>query len=426
LVIARSAYGALLVVLAPVAVGYLLWRGRREPGYRRDLGHRFGYLPADLPERPLWLHVASVGEARAIEPVLTALLERHPGLPVVVTTFTPTGRAQLQARFGERIRYAYLPLDLPFAVRRFVRRLRPRLGVILELELWPNLFAACREAAIPLILANARLSRRSLARYRRLPGLFGSALGACQVVAAQTRADAERLRQLGAPSERIVVHGNIKFDLELPQDLVAQGRALRATVAARRPVWIAASTHEGEDETAIAAHRLIRERFPDALLLLVPRHPARFGPVAERVRASGLTVARRSVPAPADAGAAVLIGDSMGEMALYLAASDVAFMGGSLVPVGGHNPLEPAALGLPVVSGPEVFNFERVDALLGEAGARLRVTDAESLAQAVGDLLSDPAHRARIGAAAAAVVEANRGAGSRLLAEIEARLGGEQ
>jgi 3-deoxy-D-manno-octulosonic-acid transferase len=426
LVIARRAYGALLGVLAPVAVGYLLWRGRREPGYRRDLGHRFGNLPADLPERPLWLHVASVGEARAIEPVLTALLEHHPGLPVVVTTFTPTGRAQLQARFGERIRYAYLPLDLPFAVRRFVRRLRPRLGVILELELWPNLFAACREAEIPLILANARLSRRSLARYRRLPGLFGTALGACQVVAAQTRADAERLQQLGAPPERIVVHGNIKFDLELPQDLVAQGRALRATVAARRPVWIAASTHEGEDEAAIAAHRRIRERFPDALLLLVPRHPARFGPVAELVRASGLTTARRSAPARADAGAAVLIGDSMGEMALYLAASDVAFMGGSLVPVGGHNPLEPAALGLPVVSGPEVFNFERVDALLGEAGARLRVTDAESLAQVVGDLLSDPAQRARIGAAAAAVVEANRGAGARLLAEIETRLGGEQ
>lgn len=415
----RPAYQALVTAVTPLALGYLLWRSAREPGYREHIGQRFGHLPRDLPPRPLWCHAASMGEVRAVIPLLRCLRERRPDLPLVVSTMTPSGRDALQRACLGTVTHVYLPFDLAGSTRRFIRTLRPRLGLIVEMEIWPNLLASCREAGLPLFLVNARMSERSHGRYRRFPHLLSDALSSFELIAADTEASARRLADLGAPRERLLVNGNLKHDQTLSPDLIARGHALRGRIGAARPVWVAASTHEGEETAALAAHRRIRERFPDAMLILVPRHPQRFDGVVEAVATAGLTGARQSSAAAADTtDVAVLVGDTMGEMPLYLAAADVAFVGGSLVRRGGHNPLEPAALSLPVLLGPHVFNIEALDAeLMANEGAR-RVTDADSLARVLLELLADPRQRRDMGAAAASVVAANRGAVARLAARV--------
>lgn len=416
----RALYSLLLYLLCPLVLLWLLWRSLRAPAYRRRWRERFGRVPG-FAERPVWVHAASVGEVQAGLALIRALRQRYPERPLLVTTTTPTGGERARAALGEAIVHCYAPLDLPHAVVRFLRRARPAVAIVLETELWPNLFHRLRGEGIPLLLVNARLSPRSVRSYRWLGTLLRSTLECVDVVAAQSRADAERYAAAGAPRSRLQVTGNLKFDLQLPAGLPEQGRQLRAQLGTGRSVWIAASTHEGEDTIALEAHRRLREREPEALLILVPRHPERFDSVAGLCLEHGFPPARRSQGESA-AAAAVYLGDTMGELMTLYAAADVAFVGGSLVPVGGHNPLEPAALGLPVLSGPQVFNFREVMDLMEEAGALEIVADGEVLAQKLERLLADPERRRQMGEGGQRVVAANRGALERVLELVSAQL----
>lgn len=413
----RSAYSLLLYLLAPLLLLRLYW----QRGDRARIRERFGHAPAAAAGASTWVHAVSVGEVMAALPLIRALLERAPG-SVLVTTTTDTGSARVRELLGETVRHCYAPYDLPHAVRRFLDLVRPERVVVMETELWPNLFHDLRSRGIPLVIANGRLSPRSFPRYRALGSAVAGVLENCTLIAAQSEADATRFRALGAPSARVVVMGNLKFDFEVPADLVGRGRVLRERLGSQRPVWIAASTHDGEEQLLVAAHRELLREIPDAVLLVVPRHPQRFDAVAHRLRESGLDVASRSRigGGKEPVTAQVLLGDSMGEMAAYYAAADVAFVGGSLVAVGGHNVLEPAAHGLPVVFGPHMFNFETARELLVGCSAASEIADAAALTPTMLRLLRDPGLRQRMGNAGRAAVEANRGALRRLLDLLDA------
>jgi 3-deoxy-D-manno-octulosonic-acid transferase len=415
----RLLYICLAYCLLPFVLAAVLWRGLRDRAYREALPERFGYGPRAAPGG-IWVHAVSVGEVQAAAPLLRALRARHPGLPLVLTTATPTGRQRARSLLGTEVSVRWLPYDLPGPVGRFLDRVAPRLAIVLETELWPNLYRACSGRRIPLVLASARLGERSVARYRLLARLIRDTLRRGVMVAAQSEADAARFIALGADPARTHVTGNVKFDFELAEDTAARGAALRTALGvAARPVWVAGSTHEGEEEVVLAAHARVRARLPDALLVLVPRHPPRFDSVAATLRRRGTRFVTRSSGVPVAAGTEVLLGDTLGELTLFYAAADVAFVGGSLVPVGGHNLLEPAALGLPILTGPHTFSAPAVAGLLLEAGAAQLVTDADSLAARVGDYLAEPEARSRDGGAARAVLAANRGALARVLALIE-------
>lgn len=415
----RYFYTLLFYLALPAVLLRLWWRGRRAPDYRLRWRERFGYCPP-VPTGCLWVHAVSLGETRAALPLIRALRERYPDRAVLVTSMTPTGSQQVRQSLGDKVHHCYLPYDLPDAVARFLYRTRPALGVIMETELWPNLFRACATAGIPLLLANARLSERSARGYARVPGLVRRTLGCLAQVAAQSAADAERFRRLGLDPERVRITGNIKYDLSLPAGLHSQGAELRQRLfVGGRPIWIAASTHPGEDEQVLAAFASLRTSVPALLLVLVPRHPERFNDVAELCRACGYRVVRRSERRPCAPDTDVFLGDSMGELLLFYAAADVAFVGGSLVPVGGHNVLEPALLGVPVVFGPHMFNFTEAGDHLLAAGAAWQVADADGLAQQLVQLLQNETLRDRAGRAGRHTVAANRGALARLFDCVE-------
>jgi 3-deoxy-D-manno-octulosonic-acid transferase len=413
----RLLYSVLFYLLLPAVFLRLLWRSRKAPAYRRRWGERFALFRSTADERPIWVHAVSVGETLAAVPLVRALQGRHPGSPVLMTTTTPTGSERVRAAFGDSVRHVYAPYDLPGVVRRFLHRVRPRLVIVMETELWPNLYQALRARGIPLLVVNARLSPRSAAGYRRLGRLTRATIRCIDVIAAQSAADAERYAALGAASSQVVTTGNIKFDLSLAEDLVQAGRSLRLELGAERPAWIAASTHEGEEAQILVAHRQLLARWPDLLLILVPRHPERFDRVAMLCGEQGFSVARRSWR-EVRPDAQIYLGDTMGELMRLYAAADAAFVGGSLVPVGGHNLLEPAALGLAPISGPHLFNFQQIGQLLTDAETLLVAHDAAELAARIERLLADPAERRSAGRRARAVVEANRGALERTLALI--------
>lgn len=412
----RLLYTALLYLATPFVLLRLFWRGRALPAYRRRWNERFGFVARPAEPVAVWVHAVSVGETLAALPLIRALVARHGRGRVWVTTTTPTGSERVQALLAGEVLHSYAPYDLPDVVARFLARLRPAKIVVMETELWPNLLRAAALRGIPLGIVNARLSPRSFRGYSRVPGFARRTLADVAQIAAQSEADAGRFRRLGAP--RVTVTGNIKFDQAVPEAQLALGRALRARLGAR-PVWVAASTHEGEDELVLAAHRELLRTQADAALILVPRHPQRFDAVARLVEKEGFGLQRRSALGdPAGrVDAQVLLGDSMGEMFAYFAAADLAFVGGSLVPVGGHNVLEPAALGLPVLFGPQMHNFAQARELLLEAHGGIQVS-AASLPETVRVLLAEPQRRRAIGDAARAVVEANRGALQKLLAAI--------
>jgi 3-deoxy-D-manno-octulosonic-acid transferase len=422
----RPLYSLLTQLLRPIAFAGVLWRGLSNRAYWDGLAERFGW-GARVAGESLWVHAVSLGEVTAAAPLVHALCARHPGMSLVVTTATPTGRARARALFGQAVDVRFLPYDTPGAMRRFLSRARPRVAVIMETELWPNLFHECRRRGVSVVLANARLSARSVARYRCFGALFRDVFSGRVLVAAQSDADAERFIAIGAPSARTSVVGNLKFDVAAPDAVLERGGRLRSSFGAARPVWIAGSTHAGEDEAVLTAHAAVRARTPQALLLLVPRHPERFAAVAQLLEQRGLSFDRRSRQAaagaagggPSTAHIEVLLVDTVGELAALYAAADVAFVGGSLVPVGGHNLLEPAALGVPVVAGPYQSNARDVVRRLEQAGALLQVADAAELAAAVSALLNDAERRRAAGAAARAVVEENRGSLGRLLELIE-------
>jgi len=422
----RFLYLLAVYLAAPVVSALLLWRGLRDRSYWRNFGERFG-LGARLPPDGVWLHAVSVGEVQACAALVSALSRRHPALPLTVTTFTPTGSARARALFGNLAQVRYVPYDLPGAVRRFFRRVQPRLAVIFETELWPNLYRECGRRRVPLVLASARISARSVSRYQRLGTLFRETLARTALVAAQGAGDAERFRSLGADPANTHVTGNIKFDFELPEGLAARGAGLRAQYAPDRPLWVAGSTHGGlEEQAVLEAQQRVREVHPGALLVLAPRHPPRFDEVAGALRAAGIHFVRRSASAGdgADAACAVLLLDSLGELLDFYAAADVSFVGGSLVPRGGHNLLEPAALGVPILVGPDNSNGEEIARLLIARGAAEVVHDAAELGTRVTALLGDSDARERMGAAGRASVDSNRGALEKLLSLIEPLLEG--
>ena len=409
----RFLYSLIFTLCLPLILARLLYRAWRAPAYARRWRERFA-LGGDLRPGGIWVHAVSVGESIAAAPMVRELRKRHPQLPITVTCMTPTGSEQIRKLFGEEVGHAYLPYDLPWLQRRLIRRLRPRIAIIMETELWPNLVAECKGAGVPVVLANARLSARSARGYQRVAALVRPMFAALDWVAVQTTAEAERFITLGVRQSALTVTGSIKFDLRPGAELLATAAQWRGEWG-ERPVWIAASTHSGEDEIALAAHRQVLQRHPAALLILVPRHPERFDAVARQIEGAGLSLVRRSagkMPVPTDQ---VLLGDTMGELMQFYACADVAFVGGSLIPGGGHNYLEPAALGLPVLSGPHRFNFAEISDLLEQAGALVEVADAEAMAERVGGWLTDPASARSAGVAGQAVVEANQGALERLL-----------
>ena len=418
----RKLYTLLLYLLAPLVILRLAWRSIRAPDYRRRWPERFGSIEPALGERVIWIHAVSVGEVHAAEPVVRALLEQHPDYSVLVTTVTPTGSARATALFGDVVAHVYAPYDLPGAVSRFLERVRPQLAIVMETELWPNLFHACQRRGVPLLLVNARLSERSETGYLRVRGLATQTLSAVTEIAAQTELDAGRFRRIGADEDSISVTGNLKFEQRVPPSLLERAEVLRRDWGVGRTVWVAGSTHEGEDEILLDVFRRLRERFSDSLLVLVPRHPERFESVAELCRARHYKTLLRSEGVPCTPATEVFVGDTMGELPLFYAASDVAFVGGSLVRHGGHNLLEPAALGVPVVTGPHVFNFVEICELLLQAGACVKVEDVAGLSETVSLWLEDANERHRVGQRGREVVEKNRGALQSVMAMIDRHL----
>jgi len=412
----RRLYTLLLYLALPFVSLIVAVRGLTEREYWRGGWARFGFGPARAGGG-IWVHAASVGEVQAAAVLIEALRTSFPALEITLSCATPTGRARGRALLpGLDVRYG--PYDLPGSVRRCLDGLRPRMLIVLETELWPNLLHAVQAAGVPTLIASARVSERSARFYQRLPGLLHASLAAGVWVGAQTEADGKRFTALGVPAQRVTVVGNIKFDRTLLPGILARGAQLRARYAAGRAVWVAGSTHAGEDPIVLEAHRRLCQAQPRALLILAPRHPQRFDAAATLVATQGFRVIRRSAESCGD-DYQVLLLDTLGELAEFYAAADVAFVGGSLVAIGGHNLLEPAALGLPVLAGPEQFNSPEIARALRAQGALIIVHDAVELAAALTRLLADPQARAAQGAAGREAIAANRGALERLLGLIE-------
>ncbi len=407
----RSLYSLLWWLALPLVLGRLWWRGRKEPGYRRHVGERLGfYGPVLAPRRTFMVHAVSVGETRAAEPLVEALLARWPDCRILLTHMTPTGRATGAALFGkhgERVVQSFLPYDTGLLVRRFLRHFRPQVCILMETEVWPNLIAGCAAEHVPVALVNARLSKRSLRRGQRFGGIMVDAARAITTVAAQTEDDANRIRSLGAP--QVAVTGSIKFDVVPPEAALEKGAWLRARIG-ERPVFLCASTRDGEEALILDAWGRLASKPANALLAIVPRHPQRFDEVAQLVAARGLSLQRRSRMDDGAVDADVLLGDSMGEMFAYYAACDCAFIGGSLLPLGGQNLIEACAVGKPVLVGEHTFNFLDATIEAVAAGGAVRVADADALVAQAARLLADDAARAAMGAQAAAWAGRHRGA----------------
>ncbi len=411
----RILYLLLTHLVAPIVIAVEGWREIRDPAQRGRVKQRLGFVTPQSKPGCAWVHAVSVGEVQAAAALVRELKQRVPGLEIVLTTVTATGAARARAIFGDEVRHCYLPYDLPGAVRRFLDRIRPRAVIMLETEIWPTLYREIGRRNLPLVIASARISDRSVSRYRRMASLVGESLSGDVSIGAQTPADAARFLALGAAASSVCVTGNVKFDLEIPASVVAAGRELRSRCAPGRPVWIAGSTHEGEETAALAAHATIRSRHPSALLVLVPRHPQRFDTVRALLNRNGRPHAARSAGAlPSDSDEVYLV-DTIGELQMFYAAADVAFVGGSLVPVGGHSLLEPASLGLPVVAGPWTQNAREVAELLAAAGALTTVRDGDQLAARVIECFDDPDGARADGAKGREAVAANRGAVRRVV-----------
>jgi 3-deoxy-D-manno-octulosonic-acid transferase len=405
----RFLYTILFYLALPFIFLRLLWRARLITDNRKRWLERLGFCPFQLKEC-IWVHAVSVGETIAAVPLIKKLKEEYLNIPVVITTMTVTGAARVQALFGDEILHALIPYDLPGAVARFLKRIRPKIVIIMETELWPNLFAACKRQTIPIVIINARLSEKSMRGYQRVPTLTRNMLSAVKGIAAQGDADAKRFISLGMFADNVMVTGNIKFDLEMSANISTQSTILREQLGDKRFIWIAASTHPTEEEIILKAHRLIQINYPNALLILVPRHPDRFNAVANLCKQQQFNVARRSQKDICSLQTEVYLSDTMGELLLMYSVADVAFVGGSFVDIGGHNMLEPAALHKPIITGTFLYNFADIkDMLLIANGMRI-VNNAEELAQLLQRFFSDSALCQQMGENAYHVIETNRGA----------------
>lgn len=405
------------LLLIPFAI-YWLIKGVGNRSYVDRLQQRFGFGFPKL-DQCIWVHAVSVGEVQAAVPLIHALIERFPGQKLVVTTVTPTGAARVAALFGDKVEHCYIPFEFPNAIRSFFSSIRPSAAMIMETEIWPNLYRGCGVRKIPLILVSARISPRSIPGYRRLLPLIRETLSHGIIIAAQSQVDADRFLELGASPHRTWVTGNIKFDVRLDPDVTGQGKLLRSELFGERPVWIAASTHDGEEQQVLQAHRRLIEQHPDILLILVPRHPERFHGVRDLIEKQRFSMVSRTADQSCDPSTEVFLVDTMGEVPLFYAASDIAFVGGSLVPIGGHNLLEPAAQGLPIITGPHLFNAQEIaDEFIGRGACRV-VANSDELATSVANLIENPLEAREMGAKGLAVLEQNRGSLERLLVLLE-------
>lgn len=392
----RQLYSIALYLLVPFVLIRLLWRARRQPAYLKHLGERFGSYALPSAKKVIWLHAVSVGEARAAQPLVVALLKTYPQHPIVLTYMTPTGRQTGVELFGRSVVHAYLPYDLPGSTERFLNHFSPSLGVLLETEIWPNLINNCKRRSLPLILANARLSQKSLQKYQRFAPLIGAAVRNLSTIAAQTSEDARRFTTLGATA--VVTTGNLKFDINPPAADLLMGATWRAQWSGQRPVFLVASSRDGEEALILSTLRQVN--IPHLLTVITPRHPQRFTEVATLINTHGFTYQRRSLNSIAGPEIDIILGDSMGEMFAYYAACDVAFIGGSLLPFGGQNLIEACAVGKPVLLGPHTYNFSQASENAIASGAAQRVANAQELAQSVELLLKNPARRNNMSEAA--------------------------
>lgn len=412
----RTLYTCLFYLILPVILLRLWWRGFKAPAYRQRWLERLGFYaePAQFTQAPLWIHAVSVGETLAIVPLVKLLLARQPDLPIVITTMTPTGAERVAANFGDQVTHLYCPYDLPGALRRYLNHVKPRACLIVETELWPNMVAQCAKRDLPVLVANARLSARSAQGYKRFAKMANAMLQQINCIAAQNAVDGQRFTELGLPTQALEVTGSIKFDVKAPEGSERLAVELRKLWGEERLVVIAASTHEGEEAALLTLFKQLQTKWSDLLLVIVPRHPERFDSVAKLISDQGLKVARRSLGQPPSQNTQVYLGDTMGELMKLLAAADIVFVGGSLIERGGHNPLEPAVLGKPVLMGSHVFNFQLICDSLAQAGGLSLVADAAELERDLVKLLADKALRESAGAKGQAFVLENQGALERL------------
>ncbi|QBH98377.1 3-deoxy-D-manno-octulosonic acid transferase [Limnobaculum zhutongyuii] len=415
----RLIYSFLLYLLQPLIWLRLFLRGRKAPAYKKRWAERYGFCKGKVKPDGIMLHSVSVGETLTAIPLVRALRYRYPTLPITVTTMTPTGSERVLSAFGDDVHHVYLPYDLPGSVNRFLNQVRPKLVIIMETELWPNLIHQLNKRHVPLVIANARLSERSANGYSKLGSTIRTMLQKITLIAAQNQEDGERFIQLGLKRSHLAVTGSLKFDISVTPELSARALSLRRQWAPHRPVWIAASTHDGEEGILLAAHANLLKRFPDLLLILVPRHPERF-PIAQQLTSqAGLKFITRSSGDVPTADTQVVIGDTMGELMLLYGIADLAFVGGSLVERGGHNPLEPAAHGIPVLMGPHIFNFKDICNKLEQAEGLITIKDADTLVDAIEPLLTDEEYRSYRGQRAVNVLLQNQGALEKLLTLLE-------
>lgn len=417
----RFVYTLLLYVLQPVLLLFMLLRSIKAPHYRQRLAECYGFYTTQAPKpQGIVVHAASVGEVIAATPLIKKLLANYPHLSITVTTFTPTGSERVKATFGQQVQHVYLPFDLPCAVARFIRFTQPKLCILIETEIWVNLISQMTKCGIDFAIVNARLSARSTERYTWFKSSLQTILNKISLIAAQDRVSAERYLQLGVQPERLQITGNLKFDLNLEKVLLDKIAYIKQQWQLERPVWIAASTHMGEDEIVLSAHRQLLKIFPNLLLILVPRHPERFQSVAELIEQQGFTYLKRSAQQPPRIQTQVLLGDTMGELMLFYGLAQVALVGGSLIERGGHNPLEPLAFQIPVLSGKYTFNFPEIfKKLLEVNGIWVVESEAKTLASAVEKLLDSPELQQTYAQAGYEVLLENRGSLQRLLEQLE-------
>lgn len=416
----RVFYNILFYCILPFLMLRLFCRSFRQPDYRKRINERFGFYPCKF-EKSIWVHAVSVGETLAAIPLIKSLKEKYPNIPVIVTTMTPTGAQRIQTAFGDKITHLYIPYDFSGAVKRFLNNINPIIAIIMETELWPNLLYFTTVKKIPICLVNARLSEKSAKSYAKIPEITRQMLNQITIIAAHGVLDAQRFIELGAPAERVFVTGNIKFDIDIPQAVREKGESLRSEFGKERFVWIGASTHEGEEEILLAAHQQLLTKDKNALLVLVPRHPNRFDAIA-KMSAQKLKVCRRSKQEICQAETQVYLGDTMGELVMLYSASDVAFVGGSLIPRGGHNILEAAALAKPLLTGNSLYNFAEISDKFLNADALIKVKDSKQLAEELTLLMQNDTRCREVGDRALQVVTANRGALAKQVGLIEKTL----
>lgn len=406
----RTIYSAFFYFLIPFILLRLLWRSIKAPDYRLRWPERFAFYPGKTVQDVIWFHAVSVGEAEALFPLVRQLQKQRPGTPALITTTTPTGSARVKAVMQDTVSHVYLPYDIPCAVSRFMKHFKPKLAVIMETEIWPNLFAQCGKNRIPLYLINARLSEKSVRGYRKIPALVLPALAEVRLIAAQTQEDAKRFMEIGAALDKVETLGNMKFDLEIPEQVIAHGAELKEILFKQRFVWLIASTHKDEEGMFLDIYKALKQKIPELLLVLVPRHPERFGEVKTLCEQHQLHTVVRTSGLPSGADTDVYLVDTMGELKSFYAASDAAFVGGSMVPAGGHNILEAAAVGVPVMFGPYMDNFKEIADGVLENQAAIQCRSTAEIAETLLSLYSDPVYRDALVNKSKAFVRGNQGA----------------